>query len=139
MTAKAGLSWGPPFLLPAFAAVLAAAPPPRYAYRMNPALLLTFAGGLLLTGGDLFMRDWVAKNDWRLFAAGMSLYVGGLVALSFSYRYENIAVASLILVVFNVTTLLIVNYLWFGQGISLTRLGAMAAALLAVTVLEVAK
>jgi multidrug transporter EmrE-like cation transporter len=106
---------------------------------MNPALLLTFGGGLLLTGGDIFMKDWVAKNDWHFFAAGLSLYVAALVALAFSYRFENIAVASLLLVVFNVTTLLLVSYFWFGQAVSPTRLAAMAAALLAVAVLEVTK
>jgi multidrug transporter EmrE-like cation transporter len=106
---------------------------------MNYALILTFGGGLLLTGGDLFMKEWIAKSDWRWFGVGLAFYFAGSVTVAFSFRYENIAIASLMLVVFNVVTLLLISWLVFHENLSPARLAAMAVALLAVAVLEVAK
>lgn len=75
------------------------------------ALLILAIGGVILTVGDLFMKEWVLKNNWLIFSAGLLVYLIGEVFLAFSFKWENIAVASVIFVLFNVVTLSLVIFI----------------------------
>ena len=82
-----------------------------------PTLLL-FLGGIILTMGDVFMKKWVGSMAHVYYVLGMLLYVVGLNFLAQSYRFENIAVASAILISFNLITLAIVSWLFFKEPLS---------------------
>lgn len=67
--------------------------------------------GILLTVGDLILNAWVdAGNSWKLYTAGIFFYFIALNFLARSYRFENIAIASIVMEVFNLVTYLAVSY-----------------------------
>jgi hypothetical protein len=78
---------------------------------MHHGFLLLLIAGILLTIGDLILNAWVdAGNSWKLYTAGIFFYFIALNFLARSYRFENIAVASVIMEVFNLVTYLTVSY-----------------------------
>lgn len=91
-----------------------------------------------MTAGDLVIKVWVLNQSRPHLASGLFLYFVSLVLLTLSYKYENIAVASMMIIVFNVVTLLVASKLLFGEHISSYRLGALVLALVSVGILELA-
>lgn len=86
---------------------------------MHYGILLIFIAGLLLTVGDLILRSWVGNPDvWRLYVFGVIFYFIALNFLARSYRFENIAIASVIMEVFNMVTYLAISYWKYGDTIS---------------------
>lgn len=100
-------------------------------------LLILFLGGLVLTAGDLVMKSWVGNGRVALFLIGLVIYMVGLIFLSQSFRYQHIAVASLVLVVFNVITLVIISYLFFKETLSILQIIGLILGLIAVGLLEI--
>lgn len=82
-----------------------------------PFFYLVF-GGVVLTVGDIIMKNWVEAHRTRLFFYGLLVYMVGLVFLSLSYKYKNIAVASAMLVIFNIVTLALVTWLVFDEPLT---------------------
>lgn len=101
-------------------------------------ILLLFAGGVILTAGDIVMKKWVVNNSVFLFIAGLAIYLAGLVFLSFSFKYKNIAVASTIFVIFNIATLSIVSWLYFKETLSVYQLIGIALGICSIIFLELA-
>ena len=99
-------------------------------------ILLTLVGGLVLTTGDILMKKWVVINNYYFFSSGLFIYLIGLCFLAFSFRYENIAVASILLVLFNVISLSLVSYFYFGEKLNLVQIFAIILGLVAVVILE---
>jgi multidrug transporter EmrE-like cation transporter len=100
--------------------------------------LLLFIGGLVLTVGDITMKRWVENNNWLVFASGLLVYLVGSCFLAFSFKYENIAVASVIYVLFNIITLSLVSWLYFKEALSPTQIVGIALGLGVVAFLELA-
>ena len=63
----------------------------------------------------------------------------GALCLVQSYKYENIAIASVLFIVFNIVTLVLVSWFYFGEKISDLHMAAIALALGAVALLEFGK
>lgn len=105
---------------------------------MDTALKLILIGSLVTTAGDIVMKEWTVTDKRTLYLAGMLVYLVGLNFLARSYRYENIAVASLVFVILNIVVLALVSYLLFGEGLSPLRLVGMGVGLLAIVILELA-
>jgi multidrug transporter EmrE-like cation transporter len=103
------------------------------------ALLILAIGGIILTVGDLFMKQWVLKNNWVIFAIGLFIYLIGEIFLAFSFKWENIAVASVIFVLFNVFTLSLVSYLYFKEALSGSQIGGIILGVAAIILLESGK
>jgi multidrug transporter EmrE-like cation transporter len=80
--------------------------------------LLLFVGGSVLTAGDIIMKKWVGNNNWLVFASGLLVYLVGLCFLASSFKYKNIAIASIIFVLFNVITLSLVSWRYFKEALS---------------------
>ena len=86
---------------------------------MHYGILLIFVAGIFLTAGDLVLRSWVAEPDtWRLYVLGVVLYFVALNFLARSYRFENIAIASVMMEVFNIVTYLAISHWKFGDTLS---------------------
>lgn len=103
---------------------------------MSTSILLLFAGGVILTLGDIAMKKWVVEHCTTYYALGMALYICAMAFLAQSFKYENIAVASALFVIFNIVTLLIASSLLFGETISSMKMLGIALAIMAIAVLE---
>jgi multidrug transporter EmrE-like cation transporter len=100
------------------------------------ALLLT--GGMILTVGDIVMKKWVATSGSALYIAGLAIYLVGLNFLVWSFKYKNIAVASVMFVFFNVVTLMAASWLFFKEGLSVQQIVGVSLGLASVAILELA-
>jgi multidrug transporter EmrE-like cation transporter len=103
--------------------------------KLFPFLLL-FSGGIVLTIGDIVMKEWVKNNQLLFYVLGLFIYLIGLIFLSQSFKFKNIAVASILLVLFNVITLTIVSIFFFKEAPSLKQGIGIALGLVAATLLE---
>ena len=68
---------------------------------MDVALILLLIGGIILTVGDILMKKWVNTNLYLFYFIGMIVYLVGLNFLAQSFKFKNIAVASVIFVIIN--------------------------------------
>lgn len=71
-----------------------------------------------MTVGDVLMKQWVEAGSVWLYVAGMAVYLVGLNFLAQSFKYENIAMASAMFVIFNIVTLLIFSWLYFKEPLT---------------------
>lgn len=100
---------------------------------------LLLVGGTVLTVGDLLMKQWVQTDKKLFFFIGLAIYVVGLVFLSYSFKYKNIAVASVIFVIFNVITLLLVSWFYYKENLNTLQVAGLLLGLISVTMLELAE
>ena len=100
-------------------------------------ILLLFIGGLILTAGDLVMKKWVVAPHYYLYIIGLVIYVIGMMFLVETYKYENIAIASLIFIFFNITTLLFFSWVYFKEPISLIKIVGLLFGLISIAILEI--
>ena len=103
------------------------------------ALILLAVGGLILTVGDLFMKEWVITNKTVIYIGGMIFYIIGLNFLAFSFKYKNIAVASVIFVLINIITLLIFSYFYFHEKLTGLEVFGIVLGIAAIIMLELAE
>lgn len=105
---------------------------------MNIAIILLLAGGLVLTVGDVFMKKWVNTNGPAFYFIGMIAYLIGLNFLAQSFKFKNIAIASVILVIFNIAALSLVSWLYFKETLSPLQIAGIIIGIIAIVVLELA-
>lgn len=101
--------------------------------------MLVAVGSLFLTGGDIVFKYWTEDERVMLYGLGLFLYIAGLMFFVQSLRYENIAVASAVLVILNLVSLAIASWFIFGEKLSLIQIGGVCLAVLAIVALEVGK
>ena len=106
--------------------------------KLSPVVLL-FIGGMILTMGDIIAKEWVHVGGIYLYSFIMLLYMVGMLFLISSYKSEDIAVASTMLIVFNITTLTLVGVLFFNEGLSIQKIAGISLGLFAVVLLELGK
>lgn len=95
--------------------------------------------GILLTVGDLVLNAWVNTGDsWKLYTIGILFYFIALNFLARSYKFENIAVASVIMEILNLVTYLAISYWKFGQTISRLEILGIVLGIAAITCFELA-
>ena len=99
-------------------------------------ILLTLLGGIILTVGDIVMKKWIINNNWYIFISGLLIWLLGNSFLALSFKYTNIAIASLWLVLFNIITLLFVSYFYFGEKLSTIQIIGIILGLVAAAILE---
>ncbi len=103
----------------------------------NPALILIITSGLALVIGDLVLMKWVNGGSRLLFYVGIAVYMVGMVLLASSYKYKNVAIASLMTVLFNVIILLVACLFLYHEKISLLQIVGIAVGLISLTLLEI--
>lgn len=104
---------------------------------MHNTLVLLFFSGLILTGGDILMKYWTINTKTTFYVAGLAVYVMGLMLFVETLKEENVAVASAILVMVNIISLLIIGWLFFGEPYSHTKLWGIFFALCSIVLLEI--
>ncbi len=103
---------------------------------MKPLIVLAL-GALVDTFGDIFMKMWLSSKSLFHLALGIFLYACGMVFLVLSYKYESIAVASVIFVILNIGMLLIASWIVFKEPISGLQLVGLGLGLIAIIILEI--
>ena len=103
----------------------------------NLGLILVLIGGLVLTIGDIFMKQWTYSNNWTTFIIGLLTWCIGLVFLAFSFKYKNIAVGSLIFSVSNVIFLTIFSWLYYKEALTINQIIGIILGIIAVIFLEI--
>jgi multidrug transporter EmrE-like cation transporter len=103
---------------------------------MNVGLLLVLIGGLILTIGDIVFKKWAITNNWQTFFFGLFIWTIGLCFLAFSFKYKNIAIASLIFSLSNVIILTTISWFYFGETITIIQLVGIILGITAVILLE---
>ena len=106
---------------------------------MNLPLILAISSGLILTAGDIILKKWVTSSFTVYYIVGLILYFINMNFLAQSYRYENIAVASLLRVIFNVITLTLVGYFIFKENITAYEITGIILGIIALFFLEFGK
>jgi multidrug transporter EmrE-like cation transporter len=104
---------------------------------MNIGLLLVLIGGLILTLGDIVFKNWSLNNSWVTFFCGLFIWTIGLIFLAFSFKYKNIAIASLIFSLSNVISLTVISWLWYNEGLTTNQIIGIILGIIAVIFLEV--
>jgi len=103
---------------------------------MNIGLILVLIGGLILTIGDVFMKQWSLNNNWSTFILGMFIWVIGLICLAFSFKSKNIAVPSLIFSLSNVVFLTLLSWLYYKEPLTTYQILGMILGTSAIIFLE---
>ena len=103
--------------------------------KLLPIVIIALSG-IILTVGDLSMKAWVANGKQIFYFIGLIIYLTGLIFLAQSFKYKNIAVASLLVVLFNVITLLFVSWLFYKETLSSIQLFGVLLGVVAVVILE---
>ena len=106
---------------------------------MESPIVLIAVGSLFLTGGDIVFKYWTENEKITLYGFGPVLYLVGLMFLVQSFKHENIAVASTMLVIFNIISLAVASWLMFHEKLSLVQLVGVLFAIIAIVLLELGK
>lgn len=100
------------------------------------AIGILLLGGILLTVGDILMKNWTNSSKIWFYVIGMIFWILGLVFLAMSFKYKNIAVASIIFVLFNIITLALFSWLYFNEKLTALQMIGILLGLASVIILE---
>ena len=84
------------------------------------------------------MKEWVITNKPYIYLVGITIYLIGMNFLAFSFKYKNIAVASVIFVLINIITLLAFSYFYFHEKLSGLEIAGILLGIAAIVMLELA-
>lgn len=104
--------------------------------NLLPIILLAL-GGIVLTAGDIVMKKWVNTHSNIFYFIGIAIWLIGLLFLAESFKFKNIAVASLIFNIFNIVTLVAVSWLYFNEKLSGLALMGIILGIIALILLEI--
>ncbi|MBI4118245.1 MAG: hypothetical protein HY455_01750 [Parcubacteria group bacterium] len=93
-------------------------------------------GGIILTGGDIMTKLAIEGRGETFFWTGFTLFIIGEFFLAMSFFGQNIAQASLAMVIINILALTLVNIFVFHESMSLLGYAAMVLGLVSYIVLE---
>ena len=99
-------------------------------------IYLLIAGGLLVTG-DLTFRFWMDGGSRFLYFIGLAQYFAAMTLLVQAYRTHHIAVASVIMTVFNAVVVTLILWRFFGDSLSAKQMVGMAFAVVGIVLLEI--
>lgn len=88
----------------------------------NTVLRMMIAGGVFYTAGDWFIKKWALGNDIRFLIPGLILWFLGMCLLANEYKYDNMATASLSILIFNMITLVFMSWFCFNEPLNLTKM-----------------
>lgn len=104
-------------------------------YNLYPLLLIT-GGSLFLTVGDIVAKAWVQTDKPLAYVLTLGLYLAGLVFLTLSFRYKNIAIASMLLIILNIVTLTLWSWIVYGETLNKIQITGLILGLTATLLLE---
>lgn len=104
---------------------------------MYTGLWLTCIAGIFLTLGDFTLRYWTQNTSiWKWYILGVLIYFISLNLLAQSYRFKNIAIASLIMEIVNLATYIGISYWKFGEVLSRMEIAGIFLGIAAIICFE---
>lgn len=100
-------------------------------------LLLLIIGGIIVTGGDIIFKQWVITHKSSLYVLGLLVWLVGVLFLIESFKYKNIAVASLIFTVVNVVALIVISWIFFKEPLRTMQIVGILLGFTAIALLEI--
>jgi multidrug transporter EmrE-like cation transporter len=82
------------------------------------------------------MKKWVESDNLSAFWLGMLIYMVAMALLADSFKQKNMAVASMIFVVFNIVKLAIAGHILFHEKLSLQQLIGISIGFVSIAILE---
>lgn len=107
--------------------------------RNYQSLSILLLGGLILTLGDIVAAHWIRLGGSGLYMTVFVLYLVGMIFLVKSYKTENIPVASITLVIFNVVILFFAGILFFDESVNFLKVFGIALCFVSIFLLESGK
>lgn len=101
------------------------------------AIIILIIGGLLLTVGDIFMKEWLIKNSNTFFIIGLIIYFISMVLLALSYKFENIAIASTIIEIINTISVILIFTIFFKENLSITQIAGLVLGVISIILLKI--
>jgi multidrug transporter EmrE-like cation transporter len=104
-----------------------------------PSIILLFLGGVILTIGDVIATQWIRFGGNYLYIIVLLFYLAGMIFLVKSYKTEDIPVASIILVIFNVIVLIFIGVFLFNEEINFLKILGIILCFISIFLLEFGK
>ena len=104
---------------------------------MWTALILALVGGLIATCGDIVSKKWVSSGHSVFFFVGLLIYMIAATFLMFSFKHENIVIATVIYILFNILTFIFVSFVFFKEPLNVIQLIGIGIALISMVILEI--
>ena len=101
-------------------------------------LAILLAAAIIATIGDILLKKWIITKGTWLYILGILMYLIAANFLAQSFRYKNIAVASIIYVVINIIILSVVSWFYFKETLNTMQIAGIVLGLVSVIVLELA-
>jgi multidrug transporter EmrE-like cation transporter len=102
---------------------------------MIPVFILA-GGGALMTIGDIVMKKWALGQGGLWGVLGLFMWFLGLLCLAATMKQTNIAIASIMLIYFNVVILAVAEYTLFGTPVTTTKILGGILGLVAISIME---
>ncbi len=107
-------------------------------------ILLLLVGGTSLTAGDITAKKWMQLSGgsfsvsihWYLLS--LFFYAIGVTLFALSLKHKSIAIATIILVFFNLLTVAIVGYYYFGEKLTILQIIGILIGFVSMAILEIA-
>lgn len=100
-------------------------------------IIILVIGGVLLTIGDIFMKEWLIKNSNVFFGAGLIIYFISMVLLAISYKFENIAIASTIIEIINTISIILIFTIFFKESMSVVQIIGLIFGVISLILLKI--
>src|SRR6185369_7356243 len=103
-----------------------------------PAVGWTITSGIILTAGDLVLRQWLDTRweggFWLVFA----IYMAGIFCMMMSFLSQNIAIATVAAIIANAVFYIVASYFIFGDTISALKIVGIVVGFVSFAILELA-
>jgi len=107
-------------------------------------ILLLLIGGVSLTAGDITAKKWMQLSGgnfsislhWYLLS--LFFYAIGVTLFALSLKHKSLAIATIILVFFNLLTVAIIGHYYFDEKLSALQIVGIMIGFASVVLLEIA-
>lgn len=99
-------------------------------------MILLILGGFILTAGDVFIKKWTIDNSVLNFLIGIFFWIIALLLLAYSFKSINMVSATFIEILVNIITLVIADYFFFKDPITITEIIGIIIGLIAIYILK---
>lgn len=107
--------------------------------NLLPVVAWTLLGGVVLTAGDILLREWLKSHFAYGFWAAFVVYGLGVLCMMMSFlRGQHIAVATIAAVIVNAVGYILVAHVLYGDSLRVWQVVGIVLGIVAFTILELA-
>ena len=95
------------------------------------------SGASIWTVGDIFIKQWVESDKLHLLVIGILIWIAGLLCLAESFKYKNMVIAGVLMVVVNAIMLAIVSWVFYKEQLTVLQIAGVIVGMVGLYLLEV--